>query len=511
MWLMSFDRGAHKAFLSVVWGVVWAVFAQGCVFDPVADVGEGEAGVIDASGDSGLDARVDASVDADGLVDGESPDGGCTEGFHRCSDDGSSVLVCRDGGWSVAERCDLGCREVPVECRSVVASNGIDQQVNGSQASDWIITGDVMADSDVGTHSDNGTLQFGVVPQSDCGSETVSIGVFVVKDLIIEHGARLRFRGHNAVAIRVLGRVEIHGVIDVSGGRGACVDDAVPLCSGPGGFPGGGRSDFGDAQDGQGPGAGHAGNILGSNPTGGGGGGHLGNGGSGGDDTTDLIGAEGGEGGTSYGSAVLVPLCGGSGGGSGALELDIDAPPWDPAFGGGGGGAIQITANENIVISCESGEECGIRATGGGGQADHQVDYTAAGGGGGAGGAILLEAVSVSLDNARLSVAGGGGAGGYNSGSECNDGQDGPLDSGRAEGGQGALAGGAGGGGDVPSGGVDGLDGEDGRSGATGGGGGAAGRIVVNVANPSAFSSGGIFNPGESIPGALVVGTVAAE
>ncbi len=495
----------------VIIGLIVAAMvpAPACVFDPVADV-TGDSGLPDAAVDSAVDARVDARVDAsdaaDALVDVVEPDAGCTNGFYRCN--GDAREVCDNGVWTADQTCELGCDPAKRACRHVVASNNVDS-VTTPNPVDWTVTGRVVVNTDNGLGAP-GTVRFGPVQGNSCEGQDVDIGVFVVHDLVVQPGAELVFRGSNAVAIRALGKVQIQGIIRVSGGPEACIDDASVRCAGPGGFWGAGRTGAGDSKAGDGPGGGGGGSTLGTNPTGGGGGGHLGAGGRGGNDTTLGVGADGGSGGAAYGSDELQPLCGGSGGGSGGLRIDTSSAD-DHLSGGGGGGAIQITANESIDISCQDEGTCGIDAGGAGGEADHDDPYWSAGGGGGAGGAILLEAVSVQLTNGVLSVAGGGGGGGYNSGSECVDGEQAPFSGLRAAGGSGAMSGGDGAGGQGQDGTSAGDPGTDGDSGATGGGGGGAGRIHINTANARPFGNNGMLNPGQAVPGVLTTGAVAAE
>jgi hypothetical protein len=107
----------------------------------------------------------------------------------------------------------------------------------------------------------------------------------------------------------------------------------------------------------------------------------------------------GGEGGIATGTASLVPLRGGCGGGA------TDGPEGVDGSVGQGGGAIQIASREAIVV------EGNIDVRGGNGQVDYyrQRDgfYVT---GGGAGGGLLLEAPMITLkENSQLIARGGDG------------------------------------------------------------------------------------------------------
>ena len=97
-----------------------------------------------------------------------------------------------------------------------------------------------------------------------------------------------------------------------------------------------------------------------------------------------------------YGDPTLVPLYGGMAGQSQSAVSGL---------GGGGGGALQITAGERISVPGL------INAGGGGGQAGENIWGNSGAGGGGSGGAILLEAPAVTVTG-KLDANGGGGGGG---------------------------------------------------------------------------------------------------
>ncbi|MBI4821730.1 MAG: hypothetical protein HY791_36050 [Deltaproteobacteria bacterium] len=134
------------------------------------------------------------------------------------------------------------------------------------------------------------------------------------------------------------------------------------------------------------------------------------------------FGTEGGGGGpAAHGSQNLVPLYGGMRG------QNICA---GSALGGGGGGAVQISAGQEVRISGS------INASGGGGGWGRSGDSCNGGGGGGSGGGILLEAPRVELSGATKIVANGGGGGsGGGTDNSGNSGSDGLLGSDPASGG----------------------------------------------------------------------------
>lgn len=194
------------------------------------------------------------------------------------------------------------------------------------------------------------------------------------KSLTVNANVRLRFgRNERNTPVFILsqGDVIVNGIIDVNGaGAGA---NAGGL-AGPGGFDGG-KPGFGaEVPPGNGYGPGGAGGGDAScNPTSAGGGSYAG--------------AGAGRGGATYGSALLIPLVGGSGGGGGAGQPG--------AGGGGGGGAILIAANTRILVSGA------VEAFGGGNGTCLN---------GGSGGAIRLVATKVE-GAGRIDVRPGGGGG----------------------------------------------------------------------------------------------------
>lgn len=395
-----------------------------------------------------------------------------------------------DSLWrSYLEPCDLNRSQ----CRyDVLPSNGIDPSWFGEAKANLSPTEDLVIDTDLGTVTTAVSKQqlsdvsYHQTTEVDCGGGwKVGIGVFGFKQINIPEGVRVRFTGARAAALIASGPIEVEGLLDLRGGLSECSD---PSCAGPGGFVGG--SQHRTSLQGSGPGGGKFGFGGGSGigeEAGGGGGGACGSGGKGGDAGIDMY--LGGNGGPAYLPPGLVPLCGGSGGGSGGIGKSTIDPG---QRGGGGGGAIQIVSQSLVSIRSSADTPSGIQAGGGGGQPDQDTNYNDGGGGGGSGGAILIEAPSISIGAGAVLVAnGGGGAGGYNENMKTNDGQSGQLSSTPAAGGLGTCSGGSGGAGSMPSGSAASGMPRDGGA----GGGGALGRIRLNSLD-SGVVVDGVLSPG---------------
>ncbi len=144
-----------------------------------------------------------------------------------------------------------------------------------------------------------------------------------------------------------------------------------------------------------GPGAGGTG-VSGTTTatgTGAGGAGFCGAGGAGGASTASA--------GKSYGTSTLVPLAGGSAGGSCGLAS------------GAGGGALELVAGVSIDVGAG-----GAVSVGGGGGDDGDGNYASCAGG--SGGALLLEAPTVTVEG-TLEANGGAGGGGATGSSTVSD------------------------------------------------------------------------------------------
>lgn len=217
-------------------------------------------------------------------------------------------------------------------------------------------------------------------------------------------GATLRF-GRNAlntpVYLLAQGDVVINGTVDVQGNQ-APGNPPIGGSGGPGGFDGG-KPGFGEIPPGPGygPGGGAAGEAGGS-ATSAGGGTYSARSGSGGSLGHGQV----------YGSALLIPLVGGSGGGG-----DTGSPG---SGGGGGGGAILIASSSKIAITgridARGGTWRGTSHNGGSGGAIRLLaprvegagilDVTAPGPGGGLGRirVDLLDRTALSLNFQPLSA-----------------------------------------------------------------------------------------------------------
>jgi hypothetical protein len=229
-------------------------------------------------------------------------------------------------------------------------------------------------------------------------------GVFNFTTITIATNITVKFtknQTNTPVTMLATGNVTINGIIDISGLAGADGVNSTNLAftagaGGPGGFDGGNGatglvSSTGGA--GLGPGGGLGG--FSSNPYGGGGG-------------FAAVGPGGTTGGAMYGTASLLPLIGGSGGGAGWMQTFGRTS----GAGGGGGGALLIASSGTITLQGGT-----LRARGG---STSWAPVAAAWfGGGGSGGAIRVVATAITGTGGTIDVAGGtliygtnGGAGG---------------------------------------------------------------------------------------------------
>jgi hypothetical protein len=207
-------------------------------------------------------------------------------------------------------------------------------------------------------------------------------GVFHFTEVNIPAGVTVTFIKNPAnvnapVVILASGDINVAGTINVS----ANANDRI---GGPGGYDGGmGGSMFSAGGAGKGPGGGYPGWYIGGYFCQGGGGGYGGGDGSG-----------CASGGAAYGSASLVPLIGGSGGGGSSGTYA------SPGYKGlGGGGALLLASSGKINVTGA------LYANG--------ASHTAwSQGGAGSGGAIRLIA-SIIDGNGTIQATGGYSSGGY--------------------------------------------------------------------------------------------------
>lgn len=250
------------------------------------------------------------------------------------------------------------------------------------------------------------------------------------RDLDVLAGGTLTLRGSRPVILAAAGRVRVLGGVVAEAGAQACA--------------GGGRG---------------ASPATGSGGAGGGGFGSAGAAGG-----NAALGASGAAGGGVVGEPLLTPLRGGCPGGVGGGNGTRAAS---------GGGALQISANGDLIVS---GFVAAPGQGGGGG------GFEAGGNGAGSGGAVLLEGLQVVLVG-TAAVTANGGAGGE--GGDLLGGHDGPdgatTSATPAPGGSGGNAT-AGNGGDGAAGTTGATSGGASGVAAGGGGGGGVGRVRLNSA-----------------------------
>ncbi|MBW2733966.1 MAG: hypothetical protein JRH20_16380 [Deltaproteobacteria bacterium] len=370
------------------------------------------------------DAAESADVIADGqptVYDVMAADlGAPCEGasYPRCESD-CAAIVCQNG-YEEHIPCFLGCvgsepirclhpSNIPLNFEGLEATVG-NTAIQGGTVIFDTATGKIFTPGMIIRPAGEGVLKdigFTVVHQPTTNmTDPPPLGVFVFGDLTIASGTTFKLIGRNAAVLLSSARVTIEGTIDVA------ADLAMP---GPGGYAGGPPNG-----NGAGPCAGGKGqaeldvysppDIAGCS-SGSGGGGHGAIGGEGGacscPESSLSKSLNAGSAGSVCGTAELIPLMGGSSG-AGGVDIFSDPPPLGaeasvPGKGGGGGGALQISARDAIEIRTGA-----MLSAGGGGGGQTQ---SGGGSGGGAGGAILLEAPTVSIASGVMLAANGGGGG----------------------------------------------------------------------------------------------------
>jgi hypothetical protein len=388
-----------------------------------ATVSEG-APAADGQTDSGVhDATVDATTsDGPPVADGGSPVAdGQADVFERNPDDGILGFI--------VSNVDLGSVDAGLAGDSGPFANAQDVSVSGSGNYCSTAGGCVnMTPAPIPITLNNGTYA----------------DLYVWNSFSLAQTSSLTFTDTNPVIVAVLTTASIQGPIYVNDGNA-------------GGF-------FSPSSPGPGSGLGGV-----AQSTGFGGGSFCGVGGSGGVSTGSVP-----AGGATYGTANLIPLVAGSGGGG---------PGYAGAYAAGGG-AIQIVAGQSITVGPYGSINAGGRGSG----------YN----GGGSGGAILLEAPTVVVQGALAANGGGGssgqlslvpGAAGNPSDEPALGGEDSNVDGGVSTGGNGSA-------GTVLNG-TNGGPPEEGYWGGSGGGG--AGRIRINTATGFAnIVTGSIISPDPS-------------
>jgi len=284
-----------------------------------------------------------------------------------------------------------------------------------------------------------------------------------VESFTISSGSILRVVGSMPLIVASWSGIEIAGEINVSSRRG--------------GFGRGAGSSSGDC-DAATSGAGGNGGTGG-----GGGGGFGGRGGNGGQGDANGGARAGGMGGAAVGEAPEIVRGGCHGADSGLGDAG------DMAAGGPGGGAVQLSARDRIVVS-------GIIDAGGGGAAGGTRPSASGGGGGGSGGYIGLDAPAVAVTG-TLAANGGGGGGGAAFAEGGGNGGSGRANDSPASGGAGAAGVGTGGGPGGAGGARDGGDVSGILDGGGGGGGGGVGFVLVFSAMFD--GAGGTISPAAAV------------
>lgn len=322
----------------------------------------------------------------------------------------------------------------------------------------------------------------GVEVRTQTSNSSFDVTLLRVSALLITDGGTLTIEGDRPALLAVYGDAVIGGVINATANfaaKGAGADSGECV---NGSINGGGSTATGGA------GAAGGGYALAG-----------GNGGEG-DDTTLH-----GSGASASGTDDIRPLRGGCSGGKGGNPL---LPGTEPV-GGGGGGALQISAAGRLVLRGT------IISNGGGGQGGkHGLPSGEGAGGGGSGGAVRMEGNTVTLRNS-LRIYANGGSGGEGGDSNATGGRG-------ANGLNGQLLwsttpatgdglnnnhGGVGGGANSGAGKVA-PNATNGSKSSGGGGGGSAGRIYLrlNAASISCRETGYVISPSS----AAVTGTASA-
>lgn len=302
------------------------------------------------------------------------------------------------------------------------------------------------------------------IPGNDGGPPSI-IAVLAVRSLTISSTGVLKVTGPNPLVIAAANTIQVDGTIDGSANFHAAGPGG--LRTGPGVGGNGGNSELVDSG-----GAGGSFGTLGAD---------------GADARGSTVSITGGARGNTYNDDTFSRvLQAGSAGGNGAGPVTDTDPFIACGLGGGGGGAIQLTAKTSLQI----GATGRILVNGGGGLGgcgDNSTNDARSGGGGGSGGALFLEAPTVSIDNGAVLTANGGGGGsgadpvtGTAPGIRGQDGQNGSASNTPALGGT-TVGGGSGTGGSGATSGTIATSGT--VTGNTGGGGAGLGRIVLRAHN----------------------------
>jgi hypothetical protein len=373
---------------------------------------------------------------------------GCNTAAQRCNTcspgdgvcDGRDLLTCDADGLTILRTtCELGCDAAAAQCDVMRPSN----LTTANAAACLAAAADRL---EVGTATGTTTVSVAVDTSAaaacDVVDDSVSPGRCIVirKDIHVWGNGVLRAMGARSLILIAQNHFAVDGRIDASAHRATAGPGAVSTGMGAPPVP----------------------LVFGA-----GGGGYGSPGGSGGRAPMTIGGTA--PGGAAYGTPALVPIVGGSPGGSVSF-----------AQGGAGGGAVQLSlCRGTLSLGATAVIDAGGGGAGGGsGVSESGASMGGGGGGGGSGGAILIEAPQLYIAGELLANGGGGGGGGS---------WDNEIEG--SAGGNGGENGGAGGV-DYTLGGLGAALGHDAASGKSSanllfggaGGGGGVGRIRVNIA-----------------------------
>jgi hypothetical protein len=316
--------------------------AVGCGSSDSAD----EGAVGGSSGTAGADSGASEGGDSSGVGTGGGNDGGATSAGGSGGEAGSNTAPVN------AAEVGFVPSNLPADLEIEVEADLIfDGETCASRAEIDTDLGEIRCYSP-GLESRFPYFAFAVVEQSD-GSE---VAVFAGKNIIADAQVRIEVVGQRPLVLLAPGNITLRGPTQ------AVADSIYETEANAGGF----SSPTAASSKGLGPGGGGPGGAA----AGAGGGGYCGLGGIGGGVPAGATGAAG----KAYGTPELVPLYGGSSGGSGTTQDS-----------GAGGGAIQVVAGGKLTIAATASLHVGGAAGNWGAS------------GAGSGGAILLEASEVSV------------------------------------------------------------------------------------------------------------------
>lgn len=375
--------------------------------------------------DNDCNGKIDEGLSAEPCYDAPAD----TKGVGECK---AGIRNCASGSWT---KCLGQVLPAPKETCDDKKDNNCDGQIDeGCTLRLFEVKSSI--------NTDNGEIDG--VPYSKFQN-----GVFALPSFRVPINTKVTIKGTKPLILKVQGRVEILGTLDVSGVVGATLNcqSTAPIAS-DAGRAGGGRGGDGGACntkdanqpaafDGGGMHSGKAGKPASQLATtstkvalvagAGGGGGNT----SAGKDGGGPAAFQGKAGSAVTPAGTLSPGSGGGGGGCGAVIIDLvvlKTALFTPGgTGGGGGGAIQIESTSDDIVVAGS-----LLAQGGdGGEAVQCADslqnlVTGGGGGGGAGGTIWLRAAGqiTIAPSALINARGGRGKGHASStGGDGGDGQ----------------------------------------------------------------------------------------